>query len=276
MSLVWVNGQPNTGVSPLDRGLAYGDGLFATMRSSAQGILYLEAHLNRLQQGAARLGLQHQEMPWTASASTIYLLKSLASNYPHHCIKLLLSRGVGGRGYAPPKDGCVTEIISVSELPPMYQDWQQTGIQLATSLVTLGHQPLLAGMKHLNRLEQVLIKSRPLPQGVDDWLVNDFDGNAIEASMANIFFIDQGQCFTPSLTRCGVAGVMREQVIAALLSRGIDVQCVDFPYQRLLEVQHVFISNSLFGLVDVNCIDDLAFSPWPYTADIRQQLAVDL
>ncbi|UJF21008.1 aminodeoxychorismate lyase [Shewanella sp. OMA3-2] len=203
MTQVWVNQQHMANVSPFDRGLAYGDGLFATMRtypSSAAkaGIMLLDLHLSRLEQGCKRLNLN-----WFASSQLRHHLIYLASTYPNACIKLLLTRGVGGRGYQAPEAAIVTEITSVHEIPAHYQSWQQEGVALATSPVTLARQPLLAGIKHLNRLEQVLIKSHSLPSEFDDWLVYDTQGYLIEASMANIFIVKNNQVFTPQLIKLG-------------------------------------------------------------------------
>ncbi|ACK46395.1 aminodeoxychorismate lyase [Shewanella baltica OS223] len=269
--MFWVNGASQASVDPSDRGLAYGDGLFATMRTGAEGILFFNAHQARLTAGAARLGFQ-----WQMSEALQQQLHALAIEYPHHCIKLIVSRGVGGRGYTPPETVNPTEIVSVHAIPSHYAKWQQAGICLKTSSIRLGLQPLLAGMKHLNRLEQVLIKSHPLPQGFDDWLVNDIEGNVIESSMANVFFIKGNRVITPSLAQCGVAGVMREQVMIALLEQNMNIECLPVGAERLIEFDSAFITNSVLGIVDVLAIDSLKFSRAPITAQLRQTLSLTL
>lgn len=269
--MIWVNGVSQASIAPMDRGLAYGDGLFATMRTDAHGILFFEQHQARLTAGAARLGFD-----WQMSQALSQQLDTLAKQYPQHCIKLMLTRGVGGRGYAPPEQVQVTEVVSVHPIPAQYALWQQQGIRLATSAVQLGHQPLLAGIKHLNRLEQVLIKSQPLPQVFDDWLVLDCTGQVIESSMANIFFVKGNQVITPSLAHCGVAGVMREQVMLALLALQINIDCLPFGAERLVEFDSAFITNSVLGVVDVLAIDSHTFTPSPMTADLRQTLSLSL
>lgn len=269
--MIWVNGVSQASIAPMDRGLAYGDGLFATMRSSECGILFFEQHQARLTAGAARLGFD-----WQMSSALAEQLNTLAAQYPHHCIKLMITRGVGGRGYAPPEQVNVTEIVSVHPIPTHYAAWQQLGIRLKTSAVQLGHQPLLAGIKHLNRLEQVLIKSQPLSQGFDDWLVLDCTGQVIESSMANIFFVKGHRVITPSLARCGVAGVMREQVMLALLAQQMNIDCLPFGAERLVEFDSAFITNSILGVVDVLAIDSHSFKPSPLTADLRHTLSLSL
>ena len=271
--MIWVNGVPQANVDPTDRGIAYGDGLFATMRTGAEGILFFETHQARLTAGAARLGFQ-----WQMSEALQQQLQALAIEYPQHCIKLIVSRGVGGRGYAPPEPEIVkpTEIVSVHTIPSHYAQWQQRGICLKTSSIRLGLQPLLAGIKHLNRLEQVLIKSYPLPQGFDDWLVADIEDNIIESSMANIFFIKGNQVLTPSLAQCGVAGVMREHVMLALLEQHLNIECLPVGAERLIEFDSAFITNSILGIVDVLAIDSLTFTRTPITAQLRQTLLLTL
>ncbi|MEL4244322.1 aminodeoxychorismate lyase [Shewanella xiamenensis] len=269
--MIWVNGVSQASIAPMDRGLAYGDGLFATMRSSECDILFFEQHQARLMAGAARLGFD-----WQMSPALAEQLGTLAAQYPHHCIKLMITRGVGGRGYTPPEQVNVTEIVSVHPIPAHYTAWQHQGIRLKTSAIQLGHQPLLAGIKHLNRLEQVLIKSKPLPQGYDDWLVLDCMGKVIESSMANIFFIKGNQVVTPSLERCGVAGVIREQVMLALLAQQMNIDCLPFGAERLVEFDSAFITNSILGVVDVLAIDSHSFKPSPLTADLRHTLSLSL
>lgn len=255
----------------MDRGLAYGDGLFATMRTSIAGILCFEVHQARLTAGAARLGFD-----WQMSPSLRQQLITLAEQYPQHCIKLLITRGVGGRGYEPPEQVLATEVVSVHPIPPHYATWQQQGIRLKTSPVRLGHQPLLAGIKHLNRLEQVLIRTQPLPKGFEDWLVLDCMGKVIESSMANIFFVKGNQVITPSLELCGVAGVMREQVMLALLQQQMNIDCLSVDTEQLMEFDSAFITNSVLGVVDVMAIDALKFSRTPITVHLRQTLSLTL
>jgi len=271
MTEVWVNGKQDCQIDPLERGLAYGDGLFATMRFSGGKILFLKAHMQRLEQGAKRLGFD-----WCGSDALIARINQIAMTRGEGCIKLLLGRGVGGRGYAAPADASITEIVSVHAIPTHYSQWQSGGISLKSSDVKLAHQPLLAGIKHLNRLEQVLIKSKSLPSGFEDWLVMDQQRNVIESSMANLFLVDGNKVITPSIALAGVAGVMREQVIYALIDLGFDLHINEVSYLQLSQFEHGFITNSLFGLVDINRIDDFTYERSSFTASIRDSLQLTL
>ena len=271
MTQVWVNGVAVKEIDALDRGLAYGDGLFATMRIVNGEVQFLSAHLARLAQGAQRLGFI-----WQASESLTNQLQQLASSKSDGCVKLLLSRGVGGRGYAAPNPCLVNEVVSLSDLPQHYGLWQKEGISLALSDILLAKQPRLAGIKHLNRLEQVLIKSVEIPTGFDDWLVLDAEGCVIESSMANLFFIKGKTVFTPAISHSGVAGMMREQVIYALIDLGYNLDIKPINHNDLAQFEHCFITNSLLGLVDINHIDSLSYSKSSFSDTLRQILHLSL
>ena len=274
--LLWVNGARQETISAFDRGLAYGDGLFATMRCTKEGVLFVDTHMARLTQSAKRLGIQ-----WQPSIELKQLIASIVqqehkSFNGDFCLKLLLSRGVGGRGYQPPEKAAITEVISLHPIPSHYRQWQSTGIALQTSTMRLALQTRLAGMKHLNRLEQVLIKAQRLGEGFDDWLVLDTQGTIIESSMANLFLIKNRQVVTPSLHLSGVAGVMREQLIYWFIDAGFNVDIRPVAQIELCEFEHALLSNSLFGVVGVNRIDQLVFSPSELTQKIIRTLSLSL
>ncbi|MCG9711663.1 aminodeoxychorismate lyase [Shewanella insulae] len=272
---IWVNGQQEDSVSAFDRGLAYGDGLFATMRCRGTEVLFLESHLLRLAQGANRLGL-----PLPEAALTEQIAKACEQGAKQfsqdYCLKVLISRGTGGRGYMPPQTPAPTCVLSLHEIPAHYLQWQAGGIKLQVSQVTLGQQPLLAGMKHLNRLEQVLIRTHQLDVGFDDWLVCDTAGNIIEASMANLFFIKGGTIVTPSLEQAGVAGVMREQLLLWFVLAGFNLEVRRVSLEELAHFDHVLACNSLFGAVAVNGIAEHSFGHSPLIKQLLHDLKIIL
>ncbi len=272
MADVWINGDKESMLDPRDRAFTYGDGVFATMAVDSRGQLrFAESYWQRLQDGCARLGFH-----WQPSASLLAQIHDLAAKHPLHCLKLQLSRGVGGRGYAAPATPQITEVISLSPLPAHYRQWQADGISLATSSVKLARQPLLAGFKHCNRLEQVLIKQHALPAGYDDWLVLDTEQQVIESSMANmVLLVEQQQqlhALVPSHAYAGVAGVMRQQLLQALLADGIHLHIREFGISELRQAKHLLLCNSLLGVVDVCRVDNLSFARWQGTARLQQLL----
>lgn len=271
MTRVWVNGVENSQVEPLDRGLAYGDGVFATMQVANKQLLFMDKHFQRVQQGAERLGFR-----WQPSLNLRHLLQKQANVMEKGCVKLLLTRGVGGRGYLAPAEPKVTEIVSLHAIPAHYKTWQQQGISLITSDIRLARQPRLAGIKHGNRLEQVLIKSMSMPAGFDDFLVLDAHDLVIESSMANLFLVKGKQVITPVMDQCGVAGVMREQVFHALLGLGFTVISKAIHVSTLPEYEHVFVTNSLLGIVDVTRINEFDFTKAQWTSSLRSSLSLTL
>lgn len=267
MTQIWVNNVKKSQVSAFDRGLAYGDGVFATMRVANHSILFVDTHLARLSEGAERLGFS-----WHASDHLRQALTQLAIDNNNACIKLMLTRGEGGRGYQAPAKPSPMVMVSVHDIPDHYTDWQKTGVRLASSQVMLSAQPLLAGIKHSNRLEQVLIKSAPLVDNCHDWLVRDANHHIIESSAGNLFFIKGNTAYSAKLTHCGVSGVMRQQVIMALLSQGMNVCCIDITNDMLNQCEHVIMTNSLYGMLDVIAIDGKPYIQFAQTQAILASL----
>ncbi|MBV7314595.1 aminodeoxychorismate lyase [Shewanella sp. NIFS-20-20] len=258
-------------VSPLDaqmtdRAMAYGDGLFATLRVENGQILWCQQHLERLSQGAQRLGF---ELVFSAEIRT-KLTQLTASN--SGCLKLHISRGEGGRGYQASASAQPIVRMSFHSLPDCYPHWHSHGIRLQTSSVRLGRQPLLAGIKHLNRLEQVLIKQERLAPSYDDYLVFDADGFLVETSVGNIFLVNNGRVLTPHHGYAGVAGMARTQSLLALVDMGYSIECRSLTVNDLQQADHVFTTNSLYGVVDVTQVDLLQFQRWPNTVLLRQKI----
>lgn len=205
-------------------------------------------HLQRLQQGAQRLGfaaIDWQKLEHDAKA---------AIQAASQVIKILISRGEGGRGY-----GCqgvsLPAIYISSAAMPDYSRAQQQGARLMPAALQLGIQPLLAGLKHNNRLEQVLLKQELSQYDADDLLVMDQQGFITEAIAANVFFYKNGQWFTPELSRAGVKGVMRQH-----LMQQMHVTEVNWPLAALCEIEAMFICNALMGIVPVYQCAELNFS----------------
>ncbi|NQY04539.1 MAG: aminodeoxychorismate lyase [Halieaceae bacterium] len=263
----------STGELPLpDRGMEFGDGLFETLLCVDGKLLFPERHQVRLEQGFHQLGFNGPapDLEALISPATEAIAQSTAA-----VLRLTLTRSAGLRGYAP---GDGTAHRCVLRLTPLNHDplSEPVPLSLGVAGIRLAHQPALAGIKHLNRLEQVLIKSETLPAGYQDWLVIDAQDNIVESSMANLFFVTGKHIVTPSISRSGVAGMMREQVIYALLEAGYDVEARPIAYSHLCHYQHVFMTNSLVGILDINHVDDVHFTHADVTQQIRQTLHLTL
>jgi 4-amino-4-deoxychorismate lyase len=257
MHAMMVNGQLQQQISIADRGLLYGDGCFTTMAYKQSQLELFDAHLERLRFACDRLAIHLED--WSVLIEQVSnFVQSTQVFQQDSVIKIIITRGQGGRGYSPQGVSAPNLIISQHGLPQHYHDWQTTGIKLSQSPVNLALQPLLAGIKHLNRLEQVLIKQALLKQDFDDAIVCDTNGIVVESSVANVFWCKKDQWFTPSLAQCGVDGVMRNHIKALMQNKSVDLQVVSHSIDALLEADELFVCNSLMQVVPVlelNCLD---------------------
>ena len=208
-----VDGRATDQVSGRDRGLQYGDGLFETITCREGQPRWLDRHLRRLQHGCVRLGIRFRDEEQLRQEVT-----ALAAADAAGIVKVIVTRGAGAtRGYRAAADARPTRIVSRHEWPAA----EAPALRVGWSTVTLGENPALAGLKHLNRLEQVLAQSS-MPADWDEALLCSSGGALIGASAGNLFLLDSaGTLITPAVDRCGVAGVMRALVLEAAARLGI-------------------------------------------------------
>ena len=241
----WIDGVPDTALSAQDRGLHYGDGLFETMAVKEGRIVLLDFHLQRLAEGCARLGL-----PMPAPALLRTELRTAAAGEAPAVLKLVLTRGSGGRGYRP-SAAAEPRRITLRYPWPEYPDaWTRDGVRLTVCDMRLSIQPRLAGIKHLNRLEQVLARAEwSDTQGYQEGLMLDTEGRVIEGTMSNVFASPgEGVLLTPDLSRAGVAGVMRRHILEQAAQSGITTREISFNLGELLRVREIFLCNSVLGV----------------------------
>jgi 4-amino-4-deoxychorismate lyase len=243
------------------RGLAYGDGVFETMRAVGGALPWWPAHRARLARGAARLGIA---MPSNDALDTA--LRDLLRDHPDAVVKLVLTRGSGGRGYAPPADAPPVWLLSASALPPAPR---AGGLVLRWCELRLATQPVLAGIKHCNRLEQVLARAEWRDEGIDEGLLRDGDGDVVCATAANLFVLHDGRWWTPPVDRCGVAGVCRGWALGAL-----DATERRLTPDDVLSSQALVLCNAVRGILPVARLgDDRAWSPHPGVDEALRRLA---
>lgn len=222
-----------------DRSFLYGDALFTTIKVQQQQLQLWPLHWQRLEDSARRLGFAPLDRAEVESAIAAHPLAA------DQVLKIQISRGSGGRGYSP--KGISQPNIYVSDgVLPDYTTQCDAGVDLALAALRLGRQPALAGMKHCNRLENVLLKQELEQTTADELLVLDSDGVIVECTAANIMFYKRGEWFTPSLNQAGVAGVMRELILSKL-----NVTQVQWGVDDLQDVEAMFICNALMGVVPV-------------------------
>ncbi len=222
-----------------DRSFHYGDGLFTTIKVKDGKAMLWDLHLQRLVSGAKAL-LIHA---FDQDELTAKVQQAITA--PEQVVKVLISRGQAGRGYSPQGIEAPCCYISTAALPD-YSCWQQQGICLGVAEFKLAQQPALAGVKHNNRLEQVLIKAELAQSGVDELVVLDQSDAVIEVSAANLMFCKNGQWFTPKLDQAGVNGVMRQHLMAQRPVTEGRYQLGD-----LQQAEAILICNALMGVVPV-------------------------
>ena len=245
-------------IAPDDRALAYGDGLFETMRVHAGTLPWWHAHWTRLAHGARRLGMALPD-PLQAQAEAAALFDDGA----HGVLKLLVSRGGGARGYAPGAPAAPRWLLARHPLPAA-----SAAVQAIWCETRLAVQPALAGMKHCNRLEQVLARAECAAAGADEGLMRDTDGNVVSATAANLFVLRDGAWLTPPIDRCGVAGTCRAALLAPLAAR-------ERPLDRAAveSADAVFLCNAVRGILPLASLGTRHWAPHRALTQARQALA---
>lgn len=242
MKFCLVNGIQQSHIDIDNRGLAYGDGLFTTAKIQAGHIQYLMAHVERLTLGCEKLGI----IP-PSQTDLIKQLMSVAKNYSLAVLKVIITANSGGRGYARAKHNDHDLIITVHDYPTHYDALASTGITLGSSKQQLGLNPMLSGLKHLNRLEQVLLRQELSNRDEDDLLVTNINEEVIEATSANVFFFLEGKLQTPDISQSGVNGIMRQ----AILHRYPATIIKSFTLEDIATAQAMFICNCVMGVMPV-------------------------
>lgn len=259
----WVDGQPADAVPLKDRGLAYGDGLFETLAVKAGQPVLLDRHLQRLDEGCRRLALVADQ------ALIRDELLAYAAALGDGVLKLILTRGDSLRGYGVNAGAPVRRILQGSPpatYPPAHGS---SGVRLFPCATRLSEQPLLAGLKHLNRLEQVLARAEWQDADHAEGLMLDMSGRVIEGVFSNLFLVDNGQLLTADLSRCGVAGVMRAELLARAEALGLVTTVTDISLAQLQRADEVFVCNSVYGIWPVLGCGPMSWSAGPLTRKLQ-------
>lgn len=245
-----INGQASTSLPVADRGLHYGDGLFETMAVRNGEPLMWGRHLQRLDEGCRRLGLPVQDTQLLREE-----VARIAGSEACAVAKIILTRGSAGRGYRVDASGPVTRIVQRLPWPAYPIAAGKEGVIVRWCEMRLARQSRLAGMKHLNRLEQVLARA----EWQDDYaegLMRDTEGLVIEGTRTNLFLVrDDGTVVTPDLSQSGVAGVMRAQVLDSAAAMGMNCVIQAVTTDMVESAQELFLTNSLIGIWPIRRIE---------------------
>lgn len=254
---VWVNGSAEGRLDPADRGLAYGDGLFETLRIHRGRALLEDAHFSRLFTSADALGIPLSSLPLREDFS-----RFLAACPPACVAKIIVTRGSSGRGYLPDPAALPTVILSAHPLPVV----PAQGMTVAFAGLQLASQPALAGHKHLNRLEQILLRRELASLAADEALVCSREGHVVEGVSANVFLVRDGRLCTPLLDVAGIRGVMRQAVLAHAADIGLPVEEGHYTPDDFRQADEVFFCNSVIGIRPVSRLQERHWGLGPVTA----------
>jgi len=262
--MILVNGVAADSVVATDRGLSYGDGVFRTLPVRGGRPQCWPLHYRKLAHDCAALTIPCPPMEVLDRE-----LVQLAQESTDFAAKIIVTRGSGARGYAPPRSPSPTRIMMSAELPDYPAEFHRSGINTRLCATRLSLQPRLAGVKHLNRLENVLARaewnSRDIPEG----LMLDMEGHVISGTMSTLFIVEDGALVTPELSRCGVAGVTRERIMNAAAERGMACHEDSLTQARLLGAQEAMLVNSLIGVWQIAQCAGTTWKRGTFTARVR-------
>jgi 4-amino-4-deoxychorismate lyase len=237
---MFINGIPTTFIPAHDRGLLYGDGVFRTFVRENGVTRCWQRHFSKLAADCAALGITCPEQA---------LLEDEVACLPPDCVgKIIVTRGSGARGYAATPGAAQTRIVSASPLPSYPEHYRSSGVKARLCDLRLGHAPRLAGIKHLNRLENVLARMEWDDPEIAEGVLLDESGYVVEGVMSNLFAWREGVLVTPDLSLCGVAGVQRERILGFAGQAGIPVAVRPLVLAEFMASEVIMMSNSVMGL----------------------------
>ena len=265
---VLVNGDPAGTIAPLDRGLAYGDGIFRTIRVAGGRALNWSRHYERLRIDARTLAL-----PVPDESLLLGEIRTVAP--AEAVVKVVVTRGASGRGYAFEPTASPTRIVAAFPATSYPAAHASVGVEVRRCALVLSHQPRLAGAKTLNRLENVLARNEWSDARIAEGLLADAAGRVIEGTVSNVFLVKAGRLATPDLSLCGVAGAQRSRVQELLANEGIACEVRHVGFEEVAEADEVFLTNSLIGVWPVARYESRLWAVGPVTRRAQALVEAD-
>lgn len=263
-----INGRTDGQISPLDRGFAYGDGVFRTMRYAQGKVQSWELHYRKLVEDCNRLDIVCP----TAEILLSDIDRLLESGSSDMVVKIIVTRGEGSRGYALPALAQPNRVVIRATLPEYPVTYLSHGVSLHLCTLRLPHQPRLAGIKHLNRLDNVLARMEWNTAEFADGVLLDTDGHVIECTMSNLFIRSGRRLLTPDLTRCGVAGITRQRILELASQLGLEAEVAPLSLAEAMAADELIICNSLIGAWQVTHFNQRQWQSQALASRIRQLL----
>ena len=262
-----INGVYSHKIDPIDRGFQYGDGLFETIAIVNGQAVFLDHHLARLQKDCHRL-----KIPYPGNELLSLEVEQLAKNSEKAVLKIILTRGVGGRGYRQPDPINTTRVLSLHPYPYYPDSYKNQGIHTRFCDIRLGLNPALAGIKHLNRLEQVLARAEWSDPSIQEGIILDFNDHVIEGTMTNLFYVKGDIIYTAALSLTGVSGIMRGIIIELCANHQLTVIEHDFNQEDLLAADEIFVCNSIIDIWPITELANIHFPVGEKTQKIQSWL----
>jgi 4-amino-4-deoxychorismate lyase len=260
-----INGVASNSLPVADRGLSYGDGLFETIAVRAGQCRFLTAHLDRLAEGCDRLGIPAPDRQQISDE-----LGQLIAATEYASAKIIITRGTGPRGYQPPIPCQPTRILGLQATSPVAGATR--GVRVRYCETSISRNPALAGIKTLNRLEQVLARAEWDDTDIAEGLMLNDRGEVVCGTMCNLFFTRAGILFTPELRESGVNGIMRKMVLQVAQGRGVEVSELTVSKADLETAEDIFLSNALIGVWPVVELNGKKYQRSDVTKQIMQGL----
>jgi 4-amino-4-deoxychorismate lyase len=267
-----INGSFNQAISPFDRGFAYGDGVFRTIKMVGGLPELWPQHYQKLVADCAAINIVCPSAELLMSDIAQLFSEDASAENKSAVAKIIITRGEGNRGYTPPAITAPMRVVTKSVMPEYPEERFSIGVNLTVCETRLAAQTKLAGIKTLNRLENVLARMEWSTPDITEGILLDTLGNVIECTAANIFARFGDTLLTPDLTQCGVAGITRQRIVELAHTLSLKTSIETFNLEKLLAADEVVICSSLFGVWQVKNICDKTLKTGALAANIRAAL----
>lgn len=264
-----LNGEREHCIEFSDRGFQYGDGLFETIEVLNGIPVFFNQHLQRLSKGCEKLLIP---MPDHEIIRKEAFQLTQSSAFKQAVLKLIVTRGTGGRGYRQPEIIHPTRLLSLHPFPDYPESYKQQGINIRFCNTRLGINPALSGIKHMNRLEQVIARSEWNSPEIQEGLMLDINGNVIEGTMTNVFLVKESALYTPAIKQCGVDGVLRNIVISEARKNQIGLVEKTLSKEDIKSADELFVTNSVIGIWPIKQLEEQRYAVGPVTQYLQKLL----
>jgi 4-amino-4-deoxychorismate lyase len=265
--MILVNGVEVDQIPVNDRGFQYGDGLFETIEVIKSQPVFLDQHLLRLCTGCSRLNIPSPDINQLTDE-----INSVCKYAQQAVLKIIITRGSGGRGYRQPEAIHPTRVISLHPFPEYPVTHAKQGIIVRFCDTRLGLNPTLAGIKHLNRLEQIIARAEWDDPVIQEGIMLDANSHVIEGTMTNLFYAKDNIIYTASLQLTGVMGIMRGIIQELIAEHKLTLIEHDYGKKALFAADEVFVCNSIIGIWPVKQIANVRFAAGKVTVQLQRWL----